>query len=145
MSRPRQLICAAYAAIAVLALFATWSQNLAFFAQAEGAGAGGFLAATYANPASASITIDLLLLMVPLLAWMVIEGRRLGVRFVWLYFVFGCLVAISVTFPLFLIARERRLAALGESGPLAISGVDRAALLGIGAGVAALAVWTIAR
>ena len=142
MSRPRQLLCAAYAAIAVLALFATWSQNLAFFAQG---GEAGFLAATYANPAAASITIDLLLLMVPLLAWMVIEGRRLGVRFVWLYFVFGCLVAISVTFPLFLIARERRLAALGESGPLGISAADRAALAGIGAAVAAVAVWTIAR
>jgi hypothetical protein len=142
MSRPRQLLCAAYAAIAVLALFATWSQNLAFFAQG---GTADFLAATYANPAAASLTIDLLLLMVPLVAWMVIEGRRVGVRFVWLYFVLGCLVAISVTFPLFLIARERRLAALGEGGPLGISGVDRGALIGIGAAVAALAVWTIAR
>ena len=40
---------------------------------------------------------------------MVIESRRLDIRFPWLYVVFGLLVAISVTFPLFLIARERRL------------------------------------
>ena len=41
---------------------------------------------------------------------MVIEARRLGVRFVWLYIVFGFLIAISVTFPLFMAARELRLA-----------------------------------
>ena len=39
-----------------------------------------------------------------------IEARRLGVRFVWLYILFGFLIAISVTFPLFMIAREMRLA-----------------------------------
>ena len=150
MSRPRQLLCAAYAAIAVLALFATWTQNVAYFQPGEGAlgfanATARFWGATYANPATTSITIDLVLLLVPLLAWMVIEARRVGVRFVWLYFVFGCLVAISVTFPLFLIARERRLAALGESGPLGISAVDRAALIGIGAAAAAAGIWTIAR
>jgi hypothetical protein len=152
MPRSRQLLCVAYAGIAALALLATWSQNLAFFAEGEGAAAGfvsatgRFWAATYANPASRSITIDLVLLIVPLLAWMVIEARRLGIRFVWLYFALGCLVAISVTFPLFLIARERRLAVRGEAPTeLGIGAGDGAALVAIGAGVAALAVWTIGR
>jgi hypothetical protein len=44
---------------------------------------------------------------------MVVEARRLGVKFVWLYVIFGFLIAISVTFPLFLIAREMRLAKTG--------------------------------
>jgi hypothetical protein len=44
---------------------------------------------------------------------MVLEARKLGIRWVWAYVVFGVLIAISVTFPLFLIARERRLAAIG--------------------------------
>jgi hypothetical protein len=48
---------------------------------------------------------------------MVAEARRLGVRFVWLYVILGFAIAISVTFPLFLIARERRLAKL-ETVPL---------------------------
>jgi hypothetical protein len=151
MSRPRRLLCAAYAAIAVLALFATWTQNVAYFVPGEGAlgfanATARFWAATYANPATTSITIDLALLLVPLLAWMVIEARRLGIRFVWLYFVLGCLVAISVTFPLFLIARERRLAERGEAGAdLGVGAGDLAALFAIGAAVAALAIWTIAR
>jgi predicted transporter len=42
---------------------------------------------------------------------MVLEARRLGMRRVWLYLLFGILVAISVTVPIFLINRERALAA----------------------------------
>jgi len=42
---------------------------------------------------------------------MVLEARRLGMRGVWLYLLFGMLVAISVTVPIFLINRERALAA----------------------------------
>ena len=41
---------------------------------------------------------------------MVLEARRLGMRGVWLYLLFGMLVAISVTVPIFLINRERALA-----------------------------------
>jgi heme/copper-type cytochrome/quinol oxidase subunit 2 len=41
---------------------------------------------------------------------MVVEARKLRVSFVWLYVILGFAIAISVTFPLFLIARERRLA-----------------------------------
>jgi hypothetical protein len=48
---------------------------------------------------------------------MVVEARRLRMGWtVWLYVIFGFLVAISVTFPLFLIAREMRLAKTG-AGP----------------------------
>ena len=39
----------------------------------------------------------------------VIEARRLGVKYVWAYILGGYLIAISVTFPLFLLARELRL------------------------------------
>jgi len=41
----------------------------------------------------------------------VVEARRLEIRWVRAYLVGGIFVAISVTAPLFLIARERRLAA----------------------------------
>lgn len=120
MPRSRRLLCFAYGAVALLALVATWSQNLAYFAGDEAAGAGGSLAArfwldTLATPASTSITVDLGLLLLPLLAWMVMEARRLAIRFVWVYIVIGSIVAISVTFPLFLIARERRLAAEAQA------------------------------
>jgi hypothetical protein len=108
MLMSRKLLCAAYAAIALVALIATWSQNILFF---KGGGSlMGFWEATKANPASRSITVDIALLLLSVAILMVIEARRLGVKFVWAYIIGGFLIAISVTFPLFLLARELRLA-----------------------------------
>jgi hypothetical protein len=75
---------------------------------------------------------------------MVIEARKLGIRWVWAYVVLGFLVAISVTFPLFLIARERRLASPGDAArDLRLSTGDLAALVGLGGATAAITFWTL--
>jgi hypothetical protein len=111
MSRSRQLLCAVYALLAVAALFATWSNNLAFMAQSPDAGIAGFVRAGFVNPAAASLSYDLAFLGLAALVWMVVEARRHAIRFVWIYVVLSFLIAVSVMFPLFLIARERRLAA----------------------------------
>ena len=66
----------------------------------------------FGNPAASSISIDLLLFLSSASIWMVLEARKLRVRHVWAYIVFGFVIAISVTFPLFLVARERALARL---------------------------------
>ena len=53
---------------------------------------------------------------------MVIEARRLEIGFVWIYVILAFVIAISVTFPIFLFIRERRLHALGlarETAPTA--------------------------
>jgi hypothetical protein len=113
MNAARRRLCVVYALIAIGALFATWSQNLAFFAASADAGILDFIAGGYANPAAASLTNDLLFLLLAAIVFMVSEARRLGIRFVWLYVALSFVVAISVTFPLFLIARERKLAAGG--------------------------------
>jgi hypothetical protein len=110
MNRPTRVLCAVYALLAAAALFATWSQNLAFFA-APDAGFASFVRGAYANPAAASLSNDLLFLTGAAIVWMVVEARRHAIRFVWLYVAMAFAVAISVSFPLFLIARERRLAA----------------------------------
>jgi hypothetical protein len=142
----RRILCVGYAAAAVLALVGTWSQNVAYLGGAEGSFAGRFLIDTLANPASTSITVDLLILLIPLFAWMVIEGRRIGIRFYWLYPLFGMLVAISVTFPLYLIARELRLAERGEAeAPLGLTALDLAVLILFSAGVAGATLYTLAR
>jgi hypothetical protein len=109
MSRPTRTLCFLYAILAVAALVVTWSWNFAFFAGPD-ASLGSFLAGAYANPAAASLSSDLLFLTLVAVVWMVVEARRHGIRFVWLYVAMGFAVAISVSFPLFLIARERRLA-----------------------------------
>ncbi|MEP7210480.1 MAG: DUF2834 domain-containing protein [Alphaproteobacteria bacterium] len=102
-------LCIFYGLIAIAALFATWSQNLQ-------PAHISYLADLKASPASRSFTVDIGFFLLAGAALMVVEARRLGVRFVWLYVIFGFLIAISVTFPLFLIAREMRLAKIG-AGP----------------------------
>lgn len=128
MTQQQRWLIGFYALIAVVALVATWSQNLAYFG-GEGALAGGpglvFLQDTRVNPASRSITVDLGLLLLAAVAFMIIEARRLGVRFVWAYILLGFLIAISVTFPLFMIARELRIAKAPEvGGAWALKAVD---------------------
>ena len=98
-----------YGVIAVVALIATWSQNIRHFAQDDSGGLWGFVKDGYANPAAASLTNDLLLLMAAAWVFMWVEGRRLGMRHLWVYFLLSPTVAISVAFPLFMMARERRL------------------------------------
>jgi len=150
MPRSRRILCAAYAAIAVLALVGTWTQNVAYFSPGEGPvtgfvlATGRFWSATLATPASISIAVDLALFFVAAAVLMVIEARRLAIRWVWVYILLGFLVAISVTFPLFLIARERRLAAIGDaSSDLGLSRADLAALVVLASLTAAITLWTL--
>jgi hypothetical protein len=151
MPRSRLLLCWIYAAIALVALVGTWHQNLSYFNPGEGwligfgLATGRFWLETLATPASTSITVDLGLLLLPLFMLMVIESRRLGIRFVWIYIALGILVAISVTFPLFLIARERRLAARGEGAELRITPPDGLGLVALGAAMGCFTLWTLVR
>lgn len=126
MTISRKALCIVYGIIALLALLGTWGNNIRYLHL-------GFLGATLkfwqdtlVNPASRSITVDIFFLGLPVLVWMILEARRLGMRGVWLYLIFGMLVAISVTVPIFLINRERALAvqeASPNAGKLAIGDV----------------------
>ena len=110
MRRGDQLLIALYAALAAGALYATWSHNLEFFALPDNGGALGFIRMANANPAAASLANDILFVCLAAFAFMLVEARRLGIRFVWLYIVLSLGIAVSVMFPLFLIARQLRLA-----------------------------------
>ncbi|MGH8493060.1 MAG: DUF2834 domain-containing protein [Moraxellaceae bacterium] len=110
MKSSDKILCAIYGLIAVGALFATWSQNLAFFALPDNGGLAGFIRMSYANPAAASITNDIVFVCFAIFAFMLVEARRLGMKHVWLYIVLSCCIAISVMLPLFLLARQRKLA-----------------------------------
>jgi hypothetical protein len=115
MTGKDKALCALYGAIAFAALLGTWSQNLAFMALPDNGGALGFIRASGANPAAASIGIDLGFMCLAVFVWMVVEARRLGIRMVWAYIGLSMIVAVSVMFPLFLLARQRRMAA--PAGP----------------------------
>lgn len=93
--------------LAVAGLIGTWTYNIQAIVQRT-----DFLGDWFANgPAVGSLTMDLLIMAVAACAFIVIEGRRLGMRHLWAYIVFSGLTAIAFTFPLFLANRERHLAA----------------------------------
>jgi hypothetical protein len=110
MTNQDKIICAAYGLISLIALPATWINNIAFMTQPTNNSMADFLSAAYVNAAAASLSNDLLLLAMAACIFMAIEGRRVGVRFVWLYIILSALIAISVTFPLFLLARQIKIA-----------------------------------
>jgi uncharacterized protein DUF2834 len=111
MSISRKALCVAYGVIALLALVGTWGNNVAYLSLGFVGANTAFWEGTLVNPASRSITVDLFFLGLAVFVWMVLEARRIRMRGVWLYLLFGMLVAISVTVPIFLINRERALAA----------------------------------
>jgi hypothetical protein len=145
MSVQQRWLIVFYALVAVAALYATWSQNLQLMTPGMGPldPYSVLIEQTKVNPASRSITVDIGFFLLAAAAFMVIEARRLGVRFVWLYILFGFLIAISVTFPLFLIARELRLAKAAErNGKWSMNAADLIGLAVVAAAVLALS-WTI--
>jgi hypothetical protein len=112
MTISRKMLCVTYALIGVVALVGTWG-NIVPLAKRQGfwGAQWQFWQDVLVNESSRFITVDVLFLGLAVLIWMVLEARRLGIPGVWLYVVFSVLIAISVAFPLYLIHRERRLAA----------------------------------
>jgi hypothetical protein len=130
-------LCAVYAVISIAALIATWSQNAAYFDN-PGRFLLDFLNDSRVTPASRSLTVDIVLFFLAAGILMVVEARKHDVKFVWLYILGGFAIAISVTFPLFLIAREMR---IGRTEETRLGAVDTV-LLGVFAVVAAgLTIW----
>ncbi|MCV6962836.1 hypothetical protein BST27_03800 [Mycobacterium intermedium] len=133
----RKILCAVYGAIALAALIATWSQNVAYLDQSASF-MSAFLDDSKVTPASRSVTADILLFLLAAVILMVIEARKHGVKFVWLYVAGGFAIAISVTFPLFLIARELR---MGASEEPRLPTLDTILLTVLAVAVAAMTIW----
>lgn len=74
-----------------------------------------FFAAWFANPSVSSLAWDLLAVASAASIFIVLEGRRLGIRWYWLYVLASFVTAVGFTFPLFLAVRERRLDRLAAS------------------------------
>ena len=106
-----------YGTFAVAGAFVPWYFNIQHMRQSgelltpQGWVAGGFI-----NPLTASITSDFLIGTFPVLLWMVIEARRLGMRHSWFYVVTTFLIAFAFACPLFLLMREVRLRTTRRAG-----------------------------
>ncbi|CAA0080422.1 Uncharacterised protein [Zhongshania aliphaticivorans] len=132
MTITTKLLVALYSLCAVLALAMSWAHLPAYFGS-------GFLNANIqfwgdalfnANPAGKFLSVDILFLAFICNVWMFIEGRRLGVKYLYAYILIGVVVAISFAFPLFMAARELRLAAQeGAPADYKIKAMDAAVLI----------------
>ena len=142
----RQTASWIFAAIAVLALAGTWGNNRHYLDDGLLDGVKNFAKGTTDNPGSRSITVDLFFLGLAVMLWMVWEARRIEMRFVWLYVLFGFLIAISVTVPLFFAVRERVLATREPDSPAGtMSRIDAALLYLLAVAILVYAGYTIAK
>lgn len=98
-----------YAVLAVAGLVGTWWFNITFLSTAPGA---SYVGAWFANPASSSVAVDVIVVAIAACVFFVREGTRLGWRWwaIAAFVVLSFAVAVSFTFPLFLALRERALA-----------------------------------
>jgi hypothetical protein len=145
MSVSRRTLCQVYGLIAVLALVGTWANNLAYVRLGfVGLFLTTFWQKTLVNPASRSITVDIFFLGLSVFVWMILEARRLGMRFVWLYLLVSMTVAASVAVPVFMINRERALASR-DANPIAgtLSRSDVAGLIAVAIAMVAYTVVTL--
>jgi hypothetical protein len=116
MTRHWTPLAVVYLVLAAAGLIGTWTYNV--IAITERTDFIGDLVTS--GPAVSSITIDLLVVAVAGSILIVVESRRLGLRFAWLYIVGSAVTAFAFTFTLWLAMRERRLAAVRDQG----SGAD---------------------
>ncbi len=133
-----KVLCVVYGVIAVAALIATWSQNAAYFQAGIAGFFNDFLVDTKVTHASRSITVDILLFFLAAAIFMVIEARKHGIRWVWAYILGGAFIAISVAFPLFLIARELR---MGTAEGPRLRAVDTILLAALAVALVGMTIW----
>lgn len=94
-----------YLVLAVLGLIGTWTFNIIAIM-----GDSAFFGEWFSNGAATqSLQLDLLVLAIASGVFIVIEGRRLGMRRAWLFLPLAAVTAAAFAVPLFLALRERRL------------------------------------
>lgn len=109
--------------LAIVGLVGTWTFNALSIVQMRNF-IGDWVGS---GPAVSSLTVDLLVVAVAGCILIVVESRRLGMRWAWLYIVLSGITAFAFTFPLFLAMRERRLTALKLSEIASAESHDAAA------------------
>jgi hypothetical protein len=111
MTRDWTPLAFVYLLLAVAGLIGTWTFNV--LAVVQMADFIGDLVSS--GPAVSSITVDLLVAAVAGSVFVIVEARRLRMRFGWLYVVGAGLTAFAFTFPLFLAMRQRHLTRLARA------------------------------
>jgi hypothetical protein len=106
---------ALYLALCVIGTILPYSQFLPFFVE-RGIDLPLFLDQSFANRVAGGGTFDLLVSSVVLWVFVFSEGRRLGIKHLWMPVLANFAVGVSLGLPLFLYMREMRTAdAPGQS------------------------------
>lgn len=94
-----------YLVLAGLGLVGTWTYNVVAILESR-----DYLGDWFGSgPSVSSLTTDLLVVAIAAVIFMIVEGRRLGMRRLWLYLLAVPFLALAFAFPLFLAVRERAL------------------------------------
>lgn len=100
-----------YIVAAIAGLIFTWYFNIQFMIDHGGFSLITFLTETFATNGSSSIASDFVVVGLVFLAWSFKESKRLNMRGWWLFFILTFGIALAFTMPLFMLIRERRIAA----------------------------------
>lgn len=100
-----------YGVLALLGITLTWYYNIQFALQYGAMDMGQFIADCFVNHAASSISWDVIIAAATFLTWSNIEAKRLQMKHWWLIPILTLGIALAFAFPLFLLLRERHLAA----------------------------------
>ena len=105
--------------VALPALVIGWYFNIVYLREyGDAAGWWHWTTLLFVNPASASGGQDLIfanLILFPL--WTILDGRRLGMKAPWVYFVMSLVTSYAFAIALFMALRERQLRANNAGAP----------------------------
>ena len=105
-----------YGILALLGISLTWYHNIHFAMEHGGMDMGRFIADCFVNHAASSISWDVAIAAATFLTWSNVEARRLQMKHWWLIPILTLGIALAFAFPLFLLLRERHLAAQKVAG-----------------------------
>lgn len=115
-SKPSPWLAWLYLGLAVAGAILPWLANLDFIRQSGGPfDLALFIAQANANPAAQSLSRDLLIGATAFTIWMVVEAKRLKIKYFWIALLASFGVAFACGAPLFLFLRERRLLELTKN------------------------------
>lgn len=94
-----------YLIASILGFVGTWTWNVISVVQQRDF-VGDWVGS---GPSVTSLTVDILIACIVAAIFIVTEGRRLGMRRLWLYIVLMLVIAFAFALPFFLFMRERAL------------------------------------
>ena len=94
-----------YLVIAAVGLVSAWTLNGIAVMNGE-----NYADAWFGTAVDWVLSADLTVVAIAIVAFMIVESRRIGMRFVWVYILLSGVTAMAFTVPLFLAMRERHFA-----------------------------------